>query len=596
MTSSQLVKVLLVTVLPFFIITLFCLAIWNYFDARANAEIYAEEILKQIAANSVSYIDGNLFSQISAPEDYNSDAYQSLASILEKVERTNNLGHANVRTLRRKDNITSYVVTSDKRNMIGHEFDLWLEMNPVFNKGKIEIKAPYDNNKGIYMSAFGPIHNASGEVVGLLQIDKDISDIYPDILSFLYLPAGLAVLAILGIVVLIPLRLKPLQKSVDSITDHLKNIGAGKTAGQYKNTDNIYLNEIVETLGKLQGTVSKQVQTEEDKDKLHKQIKELLRIVSAAADGDFTITAHVTADTLGALSDSFNLMVSDLSDLIRDVKKSADQISEFTTGILDTTTDMASGAENQAREIEHTRNLAQNVRSLSNNTNSSALRASESAKTAKDVAERGGEVVIESIEAMHRIKEAVLDTSRQIKQLGTNSERISEITDFISDIAKRTNLLALNATIEAAKAGEAGRGFTVVADEVRNLAERSSRAASDITKLIEDIQGRTSEVIKAMEVGNNEVVSGTKMVDEAGSALKEIIGTVDISSSSVEEISEATEKQLKSAEDIAEVIEKIAKIAQQTAEGAKNSEVEIKRLNSLSDSLNSAVAKFKLSQ
>jgi twitching motility protein PilJ len=519
-----------------------------------------------------------------------------LAQVLEKIARTSDLGHASVKTLRRKENITTYVVTSDKRNMIGYEFDLWLEMNPVFNKGKIEIKPPYENNNEIYMSAFGPIHNANGEVVGLLQIDREVSEIYPDLLSFLYVPVIMTIVGLVGILILIPIRIKPLQNTVDSITEHLKSISEGNVSGQYKNPESSYLLEIVEILARLQGTVIKKAQSEEDKDKLQKQIKELLRIVSAAADGDFTITAQVTADTLGALSDSFNLMVSDLSELIRDVKKSADQISEFTTGILGTTADMANGAESQAQEIEHTRNLAQNVRSLSNNTNSSALRASESAKTAKDAAERGGEVIKKSIGAMHRVKEAVLDTSRQIKQLGTNSERISEITDMISDIAKRTNLLALNATIEAARAGEERRGFTVVADEVRNLAERASRAASDITKLIEDIQSRTTEVIRAMEVGNEEVVSGTKMVDEAGSALKEIIGTVDISSGSVEEISEATQKQLKSAEDIAEVIEKIARIAQQTAEGAKNSEVEIKRLNSLSDSLNNAVAKFKLSQ
>jgi twitching motility protein PilJ len=596
MTSSQLAKIIIISVIPFILIALFFLAMWDYSGARSDAEKSAEILLKQIVTSSIELIDGNLFSQINDPEDYNGEIYQSLAGILENIQRTNKLGYAGVKALRRKENLTSYVITSDKRNMIGQEFDLWLEMNPVFNKGQIEVKSPYDYNNTVYMSAFGPIRQENGEIVGLLQVDKNISDIYPELISFLYMPAGLSILCILGVVILIPIQLRPLQISIDSISDHLRNVGAGKLSMQYQNTDNIYLNEIVETLGRLQIAVQKQIQTEEDKDKLQKQIKELLRIVSAAADGDFTITAQVTADTLGALSDSFNLMVSDLSELIHDVKKSADRISEFSTGILGTTEDMASGAENQATQIEHTRKLAQNVHSLSNNTNTSALRASESAKTAKQVAEQGGKVVKKSIEGMHRIKETVMNTSRQIKQLGTNSERISEITDFISDIAKRTNLLALNATIEAARAGESGSGFTIVADEVRNLAERSSRAAGDITKLVEDIQTRISEVIRAMELGNNEVVAGTKMVDEAGTSLKEIIGAVDISSSSVEEISEATEKQLKSAEDIAGVIEKIAKIAQQTAEGAKKSEVEIKRLDSLSDSLNNAVAKFKLSQ
>jgi twitching motility protein PilJ len=197
---------------------------------------------------------------------------------------------------------------------------------------------------------------------------------------------------------------------------------------------------------------------------------------------------------------------------------------------------------------------------------------------------------------MHRIKETVNDTSERVKILGDNSARIGEISEFISDIASRTNLLALNATIEAARAGDAGKGFTVVADEIRNLAERSSHAASEIIKLIEDIQTGTSETVMAMELGNTEVAEGTKKVDAAGSALREILGAVDISTTSVREISKATEKQLKSSEDIVRVMEGIASIAHKTADGAKQTEIEITRLESLSKSLNNAVSKFKLSQ
>ena len=176
---------------------------------------------------------------------------------------------------------------------------------------------------------------------------------------------------------------------------------------------------------------------------------------------------------------------------------------------------------------------------------------------------------------MHRIRETVLETSRRVKLLDENSVKVGEITNFISDIANRTNLLALNATIEAARAGEAGRGFTVVADEIRNLAERSKRAASDISKLIDDIQYGTSEAIMAMEQGNREVAEGTEMVDMAGTALKEILAAVNISATAVEEITNAAQNQLKSNENIAKVMEKIAKIAQETADGAKKSENEI---------------------
>jgi len=596
MSTSNLVKKILLFLIPILLAGMFFQAVWNYNIVCVKSEINAGKYLKAIVANNAALIDGEMFEKIQNQTDYDNTAYMEIAAILEKVKISNHLGSSDIKTLRRKGNITSFVISPGEKNNIGKEFDLWLEMNSVFNRGSIEIKQPYSKDDRTYMSAFAPIRRTNGDIAGLLQIDMDISDSYPDFISFMIMPLILSFGGIIILFVLIKLMSKPLQESIDSIAVYLKSIRNGDFSAQYQSPNNDYLLEIVEVLGKFQSGLKKQVESKEDQEKLQKKIKELLRIVSAAADGDFTITAHVTADTLGALSDSFNLMVSDLSVLIRDVKKSADQVSSFTTGILGTTAEMSAGAENQAREIEHTRNLARNVKSLANNTNISARQASESAKMAKEVAERGDEIVKKSIEGMHRIKETVHDTSQQVKRLGVNSTRISEITEFISDIANRTNLLALNASIEAARAGDAGRGFTVVADEVRNLAERSRHAASEITKLIDDIQNGTSKAIKAMELGNTEVIAGTKMVDKAGSALREIIGTVEISSTSVEDITIAIEKQLKSTEDIAEVIEKIAEIAQQTAEGAKNSEVEIKRLDSLSESLNNAVSKFKLSQ
>ncbi len=545
MTSSQLVKKILLYLFPVIIVGMFFQAYWDYSTGCADQEEHTGNYLKSITANNALLIDGDMFDSIQKPEDFESSAYQEIAAILNKVRESNKLSATEIKTLRRNGNVTSFVIAPGNQNNIGKEFDLWLEMNAVFNRGTVEIKDPYDQDERTYMSAFAPIYKANNEIAGLLQIDKDISNNRPNLAGYMILPAILSLAGMVILFGLIKMTTKPLQESVDSFAVYLKGIGDGDLSLQYKNPNDEYLLELVEMLGKFQSGLKKQTESEENKDKLQKQIKELLRIVSAAADGDFTVTAQVTADTLGALSDSFNLMVSDLSELIRDVKKSTDQVSQFSKGILDTTANMAAGAENQAREIEHTRKLSRNVKSLANNTNESAQQASESARIAKEVAERGSDIVKKSIEGMHRIKETVHETSQQVKRLGANSVRISEITEIISDIASRTNLLALNATIEAARAGEAGRGFTVVADEVRNLAERSSRAASEITKLIDDIQNGTSEVIMAMDVGNEEVVEGTKMVDKAGAALREILGTVEKSSTAVEDITKASDKQLK---------------------------------------------------
>jgi methyl-accepting chemotaxis protein len=256
---------------------------------------------------------------------------------------------------------------------------------------------------------------------------------------------------------------------------------------------------------------------------------------------------------------------------------------------------MASGADKQAHEIEQLNTVTQEVAVLANNTNNSALRAAESARLTREVAERGAQIVKQSIEGMERIKETVMETSRRVRSLGDSSDRIGEITTFIREIANRTNLLALNATIEATRAGAAGKGFSVIADEIRDLAVRSGRATGEITWLIDDIQNGTAEAIMAMEIGNREVSEGTKMVDTAGSALKEILSAVHVSTTSAGEISRATRHQLQSTQDIVSIMEKILKIAQQTAQGAKKTEAEITHLESLSRSLNGAVAKFKLS-
>ena len=595
-TTRLILRKLVFIFLPLVIIGLIALAIWDYFLAKNTIQEVVNDKLISLVSTSAIQIDGDMFDLIRNPADFNSEHYLKIAGVLQNIRTVNKLEKDAVKTLRRKGNITNFVVTSNNQNVINKEFNLWREMNPTFNKGHIELKSPYERGNNSYMSGFAPIKNAASEIVGLLQIDLKVTDRYPSFSEFLIFPLIVSVVLIVIGIIIIKTVLNPLQKSIDNISGHFNKIAAGDVSVKYVEFDSGYLSEISTKIDKLQSGFQRKLVTDENKEKLQRQIKDLLRIVSAAADGDFTVNAQVTADTLGALADSFNLMVSDLSALIRDVKKSAEHVALSTQGILEKTTRMAEGADNQAKEITQVSNLAKNMASVAENTNDSAQRASEAARHAKEVAERGGAIVEQSIEGMHRIRETVTDTSERVKILGDNSIRIGEISEFISDIASRTNLLALNATIEAARAGQAGKGFTVVADEIRNLAERSSHAASEITKLIEDIQTGTSETVIAMALGNTEVSEGTKKVDAAGSALREILGAVDISTTSVGEINKATEKQLKSSEDIVKVMEGIASIAHQTADGAKQSEIEITRLESLSKSLNSAVSKFKLSQ
>jgi len=594
MTKTKLIKKTLLLMLPVLLIAWLLVAIWlANGDFEHNQNMLAENV--QISAtNGALQIDGDLFDQITSTESYSDERYKKIFSMVQRFQTANGLSPWQVKTLRRKGNVTEYVVTAESRNRIGEEFDLWGEMNPTINNGQVTVRGPYDIGDKKLISAFAPIRKSNAQIVGVLQVDQDLSERTFN-MGKIFFPVAIGyILSVAGILIAVLLIGNKVQDATESVGKYLNNLAEGQFSRDYIDDESGYLTEIKDNLYNLRNGLAKRVQSEEDKEKLQKQIKELLRIVSASAEGDFTVTARVTADTLGALADSFNLMVSDLSELIKDVKKSADHISQFTQGILPTTTEMASGAGKQAEEIERTRIAAREVATVADHTDQSASQANDSARRAKEVAERGGDILKKSIEGMHRIRETVMDTSRQVHVLADNSARIGDITGFISDIAKRTNLLALNATIEAARAGEAGKGFSVVADEVRNLAERSRRAADEITKLTEDIETGTSEVIIAMELGNREVADGTKMVDQAGAALREILEAVDISTGSVAEISRATQQQLKSSEEIVTIMEKIARIAQQTAEGAKKSEVGITELESLSESLNNAVSKFKL--
>ena len=595
-TSNQIIKKIIIFLFPVIIIIIFSISVFYYLQILDLTENSLEENLKSVAVTTVAHLNGDMFEQITKKEDYNNEIYKKIYEVLKRIRDNNNLEKNAVKTLRLKGNFTNYIVTSEERNYINVEFNLWFEMNSTFNSGTVNVKKSYKRSGKTYISSFAPIKNSHNQIVGILQVDKVIDHYLPSLFDFIFFPLVIAFILVVSGFIILKIILRPFQKVIEAYAEFFKKISSEKFGADDIQVENGYLAELNKGIEELKLELTKRYGSSEDKEKLQRQIKEMLRIVNTAANGDFTVSAEVTADTLGVLADSFNLMVADLSELVRDVKKGVEHVSNFTRKTLETTTTMANGATNQAKEIEHINKLAKDMVKVAGDTSNSANRASQSAQLAKQVAEKGGIVLKKSIDAMYHIKEAVLETSKRVKLLGETSSRIGEITEFMSYVANRTNLLSLNASIEAAKAGEEGRGFTIVADEVRKLATRSKNAVQEINKLIEDIQTGTSDAVMAMERGNKEVAEGTKMVDEAGDALREILKAVEISTTSVEEISKATKQQFKSNEDIVSIMERIANIAQKTAEGARESEKEITQLESLSKTLNDAVAKFNLAQ
>ncbi|MHB8984286.1 MAG: methyl-accepting chemotaxis protein, partial [Carboxydocellales bacterium] len=232
--------------------------------------------------------------------------------------------------------------------------------------------------------------------------------------------------------------------------------------------------------------------------------------------------------------------------------------------LLEAVGQIASGSQEQAKNIvrtsEESSMVAERVREVATRTKDMELVAQNNLKTARE----GGSAVDKTIEGMEQVKQAVFTTANRIRELGGHSQQIGEIIQVIDDIAEQTNLLALNAAIEAARAGEHGKGFAVVADEVRKLAERSSRSTKEIATLIANIQKGTENAISSMEIGTTQVEKGVELANDAGVALRKILDNVTENGKQSAAITEAINLILESSMQVNQAVDNIAAIAEQT--------------------------------
>lgn len=566
---------------------------WNYTDRLNKANLNATNIVRIAAEWSALTVSAREIEAIKTQADAESGGFLEIQAQLRALRSSLGSPVGSVKILRQTDSMTELVVDDSPAKVTGQKYDLWNEMNRIFAGGASESLMIEQNGKPLAVGMAG-IKSAKGKVIGIAMVQLPTSSFTPSLLMSLGIPFLFGLVLLIVAVTLFKMTTKKLDAGIQFVQSNLRQLK--NKAPLKRSEDEVTLGELYPALQELESETKVSKAPVEGPDKTQKQIKEFLRIVNSAADGDFTVSAEVTADTFGALADSFNLMISDLSVLIRDAKKAAEQVTKSTTDILSNTDSMAQGAADQASQTENINALTKEMAGRVDDTNLSTKKAAEAARTAKEVAEEGSEIVKRSVNGMQNIRNSVRDASRQVRILSENSTRIGEISDLISEIANRTNLLALNASIEAARAGESGRGFTVVADEIRNLAERSNHSAEEISKLIVDIQDVISKTNEAMENGTRQVAEGTKLVDRAGEALREIVGRVEISANSSVEISKATEEQTRFSQDIVRSMEHISKIARDTATSAEQSKQEATKLEFLSKELNQTVAKFRLAE
>lgn len=323
-------------------------------------------------------------------------------------------------------------------------------------------------------------------------------------------------------------------------------------------------------------------------------ILRLMNELQTVAEGDLTQQATVTEDITGAIADSVNYTVEELRLLVGNVQNTATRVAHTTGQVDQTSTELLAASTEQLREIRET---GQSVLSMAARINGVSAQAQESAAVARQslqAAESGLSAVQNTIGGMNAIRDQIQDTAKRIKRLGESSQEIGEITELISDITEQTNVLALNAAIQAASAGEAGRGFSVVAEEVQRLAERSGDATRQIAALVKAIQTDTQDAVGAMERSTQGVVEGARLSDNAGTALSEIDRVSRRLAELIEEISQSASREAESANVVAASIQHIFAVTEQTGEGTRATARQVRELSQMAEELRQSVARFKI--
>jgi twitching motility protein PilJ len=323
-------------------------------------------------------------------------------------------------------------------------------------------------------------------------------------------------------------------------------------------------------------------------------ILRLMNELQSVAEGDLTQQATVTEDITGAIADSVNYTVEELRMLVAQVQSTVGRVTETTARVEDTSTELLAASGEQLREIRDTGDSVLKMAGRINDVSAQAQETAQVARQSLQAAETGLAAVQNAIGGMNTIRDQIQDTSKRIKRLGESSQEIGEITELISDITEQTNVLALNAAIQAASAGEAGRGFSVVAEEVQRLAERSGDATRQIAAIVRTIQTDTQDAVGAMERSTQGVVEGARLSDAAGAALGDIDRVTRELSELIRRISKEALREAESANVVAANIQHIFAVTEQTSEGTRSTAQMVRELALTAEELKTSVSRFKI--
>jgi methyl-accepting chemotaxis protein len=324
------------------------------------------------------------------------------------------------------------------------------------------------------------------------------------------------------------------------------------------------------------------------------RLEKVSSALNLIAAGDFTVRMKVSSDDeVGDLEKATNKMTADVNDALMVVTDSIASIASTAAELSSNAETIARGAIEQSEQVAATASAVEEVSSTVVEVAHNAANVSKSAEEASGSVSQGHTLVEETRNMMEQIASTVSESAVTVRKLGESSEQIGQIIQVIDDIADQTNLLALNAAIEAARAGEHGRGFAVVADEVRKLAEKTVKATQEIADMIQSIQADTGGAVAGMHEGVMQVENGTRKAEEAKEALDIIMNNVNNVSNEVTMIARATDEQASATEMMAQSIENISHVTGENSMASQETAQAVEQLSQLASELQGLIQRFK---
>jgi twitching motility protein PilJ len=352
--------------------------------------------------------------------------------------------------------------------------------------------------------------------------------------------------------------------------------------------------QIIEARAQARESDSRKLEIVDQNERNQEAILKLLDEMGDLADGDLSVRASVTEDLTGAIADSVNYAVEALRELVVTIHRTSEQVASASVETRQIAERLKGATSTQTEQITSAATSVDTMTRSMSDMSANAAASADVATNSVQIASQGGDRVRRTIQGMDVIREHIQETAKRIKRLGESSQEIGDIVGLINDIAEQTNILALNAAIQAAAAGEAGRGFGVVADEVQRLAERAANSTKRIEQLVKTIQADTSEAVLSMEKSTAEVVNGAELAERAGESLEEIEGVSNRLAELINNISRAAREQAEVASSVAGTMATINGLTEETSEGTERTATAISDLTQMAEDLRRSVAGFKL--